>query len=43
MVNNPSVMVNLIGSDLNYDWLKHRWYTCTGMTKKCVKGVRWVT
>jgi 5-(carboxyamino)imidazole ribonucleotide synthase len=22
VVNNPSVMVNLIGSDLNYDWLK---------------------
>ena len=22
VVNNPSVMINLIGSDLNYDWLK---------------------
>ncbi len=21
-MNNPSVMINLIGSDLNYDWLK---------------------
>ncbi|VTM52314.1 phosphoribosylaminoimidazole carboxylase ATPase subunit [Klebsiella pneumoniae] len=22
MVNSPSVMINLIGTDLNYDWLK---------------------
>jgi 5-(carboxyamino)imidazole ribonucleotide synthase len=22
VVNSPSVMINLIGSDLNYDWLK---------------------
>ncbi|MGQ7109449.1 ATP-grasp domain-containing protein, partial [Escherichia sp. TWPC-MK] len=22
VVNNPSVMINLIGSDVNYDWLK---------------------
>ena len=21
-MNSPSVMINLIGSDLNYDWLK---------------------
>ncbi len=41
VVNSPSVMINLIGSDVNYDWLKLRWCICTGTTKKSVRGVKW--
>ncbi len=44
VVNSPSVMINLIGTDLNYDWLKLPLVHLALVTiKRCVRVVKSAT